>query len=252
MSERGLSGRVALVTGGTRGIGLATAQALAGAGATVLVTSRGADAVEAAVASLTASGAVASGIAANVGKPEDRERLVSACRDRYGRLDILVNNAAANPVFGPVEDTEPWAFDKIMSVNVHAPFELARLALPLLEASTPGHIVNVSSIGGLRPEPQLGIYSVSKAALNQLTRVLAKEWGPRGVHVNAVCPGLVKTDFSQALWSNERTVCQFERHTPLGRVAEPREIADLILAVVGSAGGYATGQLFVADGGYTI
>ena len=247
-----LTGRAAVVTGGTRGIGLAIARELGSAGCRVLVASRKPDAVEGAVATLTDAGIDASGLAANVGEPADREALVAACVKRYGRLDVLINNAAANPVYGPVEQTEPWAFAKIMQVNVEAPFELAKLALPHLSAHGEGHVLNVSSVGGLRPEAGLGIYSVSKSALNGLTRVLAAEWGDRGVRVNAICPGLIKTDFSEALWSDERLASRFLAQTPLGRVGEPVEIGRLALAIVGGLAGYTTGHTFAADGGYTV
>lgn len=246
-----LSGKSAIVTGGTRGIGLSIAEHLLRAGAKVIVASRKADAVQAAVASLSPHGAVR-GFAANVGEANDRASLIEECITAFGSLDILINNAAANPVYGKVEDTEPWAFEKIMQVNVHAPFELARLALPHFERAGAGNVLNISSIGGLSPEPGLGIYSVSKAALNSLTKVLASEWGPRGVRVNSICPGLIKTDFSQALWSDERVMKHMERQTPLRRIGAPSEIGALAAFVVSDACGFATGQTFTADGGYTI
>lgn len=247
-----LAGQVALVTGGTRGIGFAIAKALGQAGAQIAVASRKREAVDDAVAALKATGVEAIGIAANVGEAADRERLVAKVLETFGGLDCLVNNAAANPVYGPVEQTEPWAFAKIMQVNLEAPFELAKLALPHLVESSNAHVLNVSSIGGLSPESGLGIYSVSKAALNSLTKVLAREWGERGVRVNAICPGLIKTDFSAALWQDERVVKHITRQTPLGRVGEAEEIGKLALAIVGGLNPYATGQTFTADGGYTI
>ena len=247
-----LDGRVALVTGGTRGIGLAVARTLAEAGAGVLIASRKSAAVDEAVEGLRADGLEVAGATANVGDADDRTRLIAKCVERFGRLDILVNNAAANPAYGPVEDTDPGAYAKIMQVNLEAPFELARLALPHLTSAAPGHVVNVSSIGGISPEPGLGIYSVSKTALNGLTRVLAREWASRGVQVNAVCPGLIKTDFSRALWDDPDTLRRAERRTPMGRIGQPAEIAQLILAIVGGPGSYATGQIFTADGGYTL
>ena len=247
-----LSGRTALVTGGSRGIGLAVAEALLEAGASVVIAGRKAPALDQARAALSRFGDRLHGVSANVGVPEDRERLIRATVERYGGLSILVNNAAANPVYGKVEDTEPWAFDKIMQVNLAAPFELAKLALPHLEAADRGDVVNVSSIGGLRPERGLGIYSVSKAALNSLTKVLAREWGPRGVHVNAICPGLIRTDFSEALWSDEKVATHLVRNTPLQRIGDPADIGAAVVAVVSSAGAYMSGHVLVADGGYTI
>ena len=247
-----LSGRTAIVTGGSRGIGLAIARALLEAGANVAIAARKQPALDAAAEALSSFGESLLTVSANVGQAEDRERLIAATTERFGGLDILINNAAANPVYGKVEDTEPWAFDKIMQVNVAAPFELAKLALPHLTEHDASHVVNVSSIGGLRPEPGLGIYSVSKAALNGLTKVMAREWGPRGVHVNGICPGLIKTDFSEALWGDEKTAGHLKRNTPLQRIGEPEDIGAAVLALVSSAGAYMSGHILVADGGYTV
>ncbi len=241
-----------LVTGGSRGIGLAIAKTLLDAGHSVAIVARKAPALEAAQGELAAYGERLLTIAANVGVAEDRQRMIDDTVAAFGGLDVLINNAAANPVYGKVEDTEAWAFAKIMEVNVSAPFELAKLALPHLTAQARSHVINVSSIGGLRPEPGLGIYSVSKAALNSLTKVMAKEWGPRGVHVNAICPGLIKTDFSEALWGNDKTAQALVRHTPLQRIGDPEDIGAVVLAIVGAAGAYMTGHILTADGGYTI
>ncbi|MFK8057745.1 MAG: SDR family NAD(P)-dependent oxidoreductase [Saprospiraceae bacterium] len=247
-----ISDQVALVTGGTRGIGLAIAEQLAVAGAKVVIASRRIETVRDAEKLLKDKGLDVTGKICNVGDADDRKRLIEDTVELYGQLDILVNNAAANPVFGKVEDTEPWAFAKIMSINVEAPFELAKLALPHLKTSKHGNVLNISSIGGISPEAKLGIYSMSKASLNSLTKVLAKEWGRYGVRVNAVCPGLIQTDFSEALWSNEQLVAHMKQATPLGRIGQPSEIGQLSLAIVSGAAGYCTGQLFTADGGYTI
>ena len=247
-----LAGRTAVVTGGSRGIGLAIAEALLAAGAGVVIAGRKAPALSAAAQHLAPYGERLLTVSANVGEPADRRALVDAAVERFGGLSILVNNAAANPVYGKLEDTEPWAFDKIVQVNLAAPFELAKLALPHLTAGDRGDVVNVSSIGGLRPEPGLGIYSVSKAALNSLTKVMAREWGPRGVRVNAICPGLIKTDFSEALWSDERTAGHLVRNTPLQRIGAPEDIGAAVLALVTGAGAYMTGHVLVADGGYTV
>lgn len=247
-----LAGQTAVVTGSTRGIGLAIAEALLEAGAQVVISSRKQDAVDAAVASLERFGQKVSGFAANVGESSDREELIRFAERRYKGLDILVNNAAANPVYGKVEDTESWAFAKIMQVNLEAPFELAKLALPFLKKSGKGNILNISSIGGLTPETKLGIYSVSKAALNSLTQVMAKEWGRYGIRANAICPGLIKTDFSEALWSNDAVIQHMTHATPLGRIGEPKEIGTLAAAIVSGIAGYATGHIFTADGGYTV
>ncbi len=247
-----LTGKTAVITGASKGIGEAIAEALGQAGARVIVSSRKQEAVETVAERFRAGGIDAVAVAANVGQTEDLEALVRQSIEAYGGIDILVNNAAANPVFGPVENTEPWAFQKIMDVNVKGPFELAKLALPSMRARGGGAIVNISSIGGLSPEPQLGIYSVSKAALISLTKVLAKEWGAYGIRVNAICPGLIKTKFSEALWSNEHIVKYMTAQLPIPRVGTVEEIAGLALLLAAPAASYCTGAVFTADGGYTI
>ena len=247
-----LDGKVAIVTGASKGIGEAIARALGQAGAKVVVSSRKQEAVDALCASLRIEGTDATAIAANVGKGDDLQSLVQGTIAQYGGVDILINNAAANPVFGPVEDTETWAFDKIMDVNVKGPFELGKLVLPSMKSRGGGAIVNISSIGGLKPEPQLGIYSVSKAALLSLTKVMAKEWGAYGVRANAICPGLIKTKFSEALWANEQILQHMMGLQPIARIGTPEEIAALTLFLSCDASAYSTGSVFTADGGYTI
>lgn len=247
-----LEGKVALITGASKGIGESIARLYGLAGARVVISSRKQDALDALAAELRGIGIDVLPVAANAGNMEDLVRLVETTKAHYGGLDILVNNAAANPVFGPVEDTPVSAFDKIMDVNVKGPFELSKLALPLMKTRGGGSIINVSSIGGISPEPQLGIYSVSKTALISLTKVLAKEWGAYGIRVNAICPGLIKTKFSQALWDNEQILQYTLSHLPIARIGTPDEIGALALFLAGSGAAYCTGAVFTADGGHTI
>lgn len=247
-----LNGKVALVTGGTRGIGRAISLALAKAGARVVVTSRKEASVDETVAIIRAQGLLADGIPANVGRLNEAHALIDRTLELAGGIDILVNNAAANPVFGPVEETSSDAFAKIMDVNLRAPFELAKRALPSMTSRGGGAIVNISSIGGVSPEDFLGIYSVSKAALISLTQVMAREWGARGVRANAICPGLIKTDFSQALWSNDALLERMLTAQPIARMGEPEDVANLALFLASDASSFCTGGVYMVDGGYTI
>ncbi len=247
-----LEGKVALVTGASKGIGEAVAHGLAAAGARVVVSSRKQTAVDVVAAAIREHGGQAAAVAANAGSADDLNALVGRTVDAFGGLDILVNNAAANPVFGPSLQTDGAAFDKIMGVNVKGPFELAKLAHPIMKTRGGGSIINVSSIGGLSPEPGLGIYSVSKAALISLTKVLAREWGRDGVRVNAICPGLIKTKFSQALWQDEKNLTRFTKQLPLGRIGTPADMVGAFLLLASNAGAYITGGVFAADGGHTI
>jgi NAD(P)-dependent dehydrogenase (short-subunit alcohol dehydrogenase family) len=247
-----LTGKVAIVTGASKGIGEYMAMAFAQAGASVVVSSRKQDAVDEVAQSITDQGGIATGIAANTGSLEELEQLVNKTVETYGGIDIIVNNAATNPVFGPVINTTEDAFDKIMNVNVKGPFEFAKMAFPHMKKRGGGSIINISSIGGLSPEPFLGIYSVSKSALISLTKVLAKEWGPMGVRANVICPGLIKTKFSQALWSNEPIVDKMTKELPLPRIGLPEEMAGLALFLASEASSYCTGGVYTADGGYTI
>ena len=247
-----LDGKVALVTGATRGIGQAIAVRFAAAGAAVMIVSRKQDAVDATVAGLQTAGARVAGRAANVSRPEDAARIIADTVKEFGGVDVLVNNAAANPVFGPVENTGTDAFDKIMGVNVRAPFDLAKAARPHFITRGGGVILNISSIGGISPEPNLGIYSVSKAAIISLTQVLAKEWGKDGIRANAICPGFIKTDFSSALWQNEKILAHILRTQALSKLGEPDDIATLALFLCSDAGSLCTGGVFLADAGYTI
>ncbi len=198
-----LDGKVALITGASKGIGEAMARGLAEFGAKVVVSSRKQEAVDAVAEAFRADGLEATGIAANMGNIEQAHALVDKTVAAYGGLDIIINNAAANPVFGPIQQTEERAFDKIIDVNLKGPFELCKKAYPILKERGGGSIINISSIGGLTPESGIVIYSVSKAGINNLTMAMAQDWGADNIRVNAICPGLIKTKFSEALWNNE-------------------------------------------------
>jgi NAD(P)-dependent dehydrogenase (short-subunit alcohol dehydrogenase family) len=247
-----LSGRVALITGASKGIGEASAYLMAKAGAKIVISSRRQEELDVLAQQFKAEGLDVLAVACNVGKPDDLQNLVDKTIAHYGTIDILVNNAAANPSYGPVENTDVAAFDKIMNINLKAPFELSKLVLPYFKTQKRGAIINISSIGGLTPEPFLGIYSVSKAALISMTQVMAKEWGQHNVRANVVCPGLIQTKFSEALWKDEKMLNRFLSQVPSGRMGTSEEIAALILFLASDASAYCTGSTFVADGGLTI
>jgi dehydrogenase/reductase SDR family member 4 len=247
-----VAGKVAIITGASKGIGEAMAEALAQNGAKVVISSRKQEAVDEVSERLKSQKLEATAIACHVGKQESMENLVAKTIEIYGGVDILINNAATNPVFGPVIKTEAWAFDKIMEVNVKGPFELAKLVYPSMAKRGGGSIINISSIGGLRPEPGLGIYSVSKASLISLTKVLAKEWGDDLIRVNVICPGLIKTKFSEALWSNEKIVGMMMKMQPLKWVADPEDLGGIALFLASDASRYVTGAVYTVDGGFTV
>ncbi|HAS42448.1 MAG TPA: short-chain dehydrogenase [Microscillaceae bacterium] len=250
--ELNLNDKVAIVTGASKGIGESIVRLFAAHGAKVVVSSRKQAAVDEVAESIRQAGGDAIGIEAHMGKMDSIKTLVDKTIAHYGKIDIIVNNAATNPVFGSVENCDEGAFDKIMDVNVKGCFELGKLALPSMKAAGGGSIINMSSIGGLRPEPGLGIYSVSKAALIMLTKVMAKEWGRHNVRANVICPGLIKTKFSEALWKNEKVGEHFMKNLPIARIGAPEDIARLSLFLAADASSYSTGGVFTSDGGFLI
>jgi NAD(P)-dependent dehydrogenase (short-subunit alcohol dehydrogenase family) len=247
-----LQGKVALITGASKGIGEAIARGLAEFGAKVVVSSRKQEAVDAVAAALRADGLEATGIACHVGDPDQIRALVEQTIATYGGVDVLVNNAATNPIFGPLTQAGPDIFDKIMDVNVKACFLLANLCYPSMKARGGGSVINIASVEGLKPTPGLGLYSVSKAALIMLSQSQAREWGTDGIRVNTICPGLIQTKFSAALWQNEKMLQKFTGNIPLSRIAQPEEMAGLAVFLATDAASYCTGSVFTADGGYMV
>jgi NAD(P)-dependent dehydrogenase (short-subunit alcohol dehydrogenase family) len=246
-----LTGKVAIVTGSSKGIGKSIAQGLAENGAKVVISSRKQDAVVTVAKDFKDKGWEATGIACHIGDKSQCENLISQTMDTYGRIDILVNNAAINPYYGPLEGSDEAIFDKIMNVNVKAPWLLSNLAQAHMKENG-GSIINIASVEGIHPGFRLGLYSMTKAALIMMTKNQAKEWGRYGIRSNAVCPGLIKTKFSESLWSNEKLVAGYNQMVPLQRMAEPDEMAGLVMLLASDAGSYMTGGVYVADGGYLI
>ena len=247
-----LDGKVAIITGSSKGIGEAIARSLAVQGATVVISSRRQEAVDEVVARFQADGLKAIGIACHVGKAEQRSQLIEQTVEQAGGIDILVNNAAINPYFGPLEASEEAVFDKIMEINVKAPWILSNLALPHMQKRQGGSIINIASVEGIHPGFGLGLYSVSKSALIMLTKNQAKEWGKYNVRSNVLCPGLIKTKFSAALWQNEQLLNKIEKNIPSGRMGLPDEMTGVVLLLASDAGTYITGSVYTADGGYLI
>ncbi|MCA9689494.1 MAG: SDR family oxidoreductase [Myxococcales bacterium] len=244
-----LQGRVAVITGSSRGIGRSIAEHLARAGARVVISSRKADACEATAAAIVEAGGEAIAVPANVSSRGQLDALVDATLDRWGRIDVLVGNAASNPYYGPLAGLTDDAFAKIMHNNVLANIHLVNRVAPQMAARRDGAIILVSSIGGLRGDGLLGAYNISKAADMQLVRNLAVEWGKHNIRVNAIAPGLIRTDFARALWENPKLSARLEAAAPLGRIGEPDDIGGLAVLLSARAGAYITGQVLVADGG---
>ena len=247
-----LDGKIAIITGSSKGIGKAIAKAFAECGATVIISSRKQDACEEVVNAFKDLGLKAIAIACHVGDDESRKNLIEKTINQCGGIDILVNNAASNPIYGPIEDAPIDAFDKIMDINVKAPWDLANKCLDSMKSRGGGSVINISSIEGEHPGYGLGLYSTSKAAISMLTKNQAKEWGRHGIRVNAICPGLIQTKFSSALWKDEKVMGHINKKLPLGRMGQSEEIASVALLLASDAGSYITGSLQVADGGFLI
>jgi dehydrogenase/reductase SDR family member 4 len=247
-----LDGKAALVTGSSRGIGRATAIALAKAGAKVVVSSRKQDACDAVVDEIKADGGDAIAVPCNVGDKEQCQNLVDKSLEAFGRLDTLVCNASVNPHYGPMSEMPDSAFEKILNSNVTSYLWLCNMVAPQMAERGDGSIVLISSTGADKGSVALGGYAISKAAERQMARNLAVEWGKKGIRANSLSPGLVKTDFAKALWTDPRAENLVNNATPLGRIGQPEDIADVVLFLASDASRWITGQALRADGGMTI
>jgi NAD(P)-dependent dehydrogenase (short-subunit alcohol dehydrogenase family) len=254
MSLFSLAGKVAVITGSSKGIGKAIAERMAEQGAKVVISSRKAGPCEEVAAAINAKhgAGTAISIPANISSKEQLKNLVDETNKRFGKIDVLVCNAASNPYYGPMVGIEDDQFRKIFENNVLSNHWLMGFVLPQMQARKDGSIIIVSSIGGLRGSPVIGAYCVSKAADLQLARNLAHEYGPDNIRVNCIAPGLIKTDFAKALWEDEALLKKRMVGTPLRRIGEPDEIAGAAVFLASQAGSYVTGQAIVVDGGVTI
>ena len=247
-----LTGKVAVVTGSSRGIGRSIAETMARMGARVVISSRKREACEPVAAGIRAGGGEAVVIECNISRRDEVEALIRGAEEKLGPIDVLVCNAAVNPYYGPLGDITDEAFDKIMGANVKSNLWLCSLVIPGMAARGGGSVVIVSSIAGIRGTEMIGAYGISKAADFALARNLAVEWGPKNVRVNCIAPGLVKTDFARALWEDEAALARRNAGTPLRRIGEPHEIGGVAAFLASPAASFITGQVIVADGGVTI
>ncbi len=247
-----LKDKVAIITGASRGIGQAVAEAYAREGVKVVISSRKQAALDSVAESIRASGGEALPVAAHNGDKAALQALAQAALGAYGRVDILVNNAATNPHFGTLLDAEDSLWQKTIEVNIMGTVWLTQAVVPLMRQTGGGKIINVASVNGLRPGAMQGIYSMTKAALISLTQTLAMELASDGICVNAIAPGLIRTQFARVIWENDTIRDSIMARTPLRRVGEPHDLAGIALFLASSASDYATGQTFVVDGGLTI
>ena len=247
-----LSGKVAVITGSTRGIGKSMAEELARAGCKVVISSRKLEACQAVRAEFEKQGFEVLAQPCNISRKEELQALVDKTVAKWGRVDIAVANAAANPYYGPLTAIPDEAFDKVMLNNVKSVLWLAAMTLPGMAERGGGSFISVGSIGGIKANTVIGAYGMSKAADHHLVRNLAAEWGPKNVRVNAIAPGLIKTDFAKALWEDDQRRKEREAATPLRRLGMPIDIGGIAVFLASDAAAFITGQVIVADGGVTI
>ncbi|HAD85831.1 MAG TPA: short-chain dehydrogenase [Rhodospirillaceae bacterium] len=248
-----LTGKVALITGSSRGIGKAIAEAYARQGARVVISSRKLDACQAVADAINADNADGPGeamaVACNVSDTDQLKSLVDTVLAAWGKIDTLVCNAAVNPAYGPMAEIDDGAWEKTLQVNVTNVLKLCNLVLPGMAERRDGSVVLISSVGGLKGSVNLGAYAISKAADMQLARNLAVEWGPHNIRANAIAPGLVKTDFARALWEDPEARARAEAAYPLGRLGDPEDITGMAVLLAADEGSFITGQTMVVDGG---
>lgn len=254
MSLFDLSGKSAVITGSSRGIGKAIAEEMAAQGAKVTISSRKPGPCQEVAKELNEKYGDGTAIAvpANISSKEELQKMVDATNEAFGKIDIVVCNAASNPYYGPMAGIEDEQFEKILSNNIISNHWLIQMCAPQMKERKDGAIIIVSSIGGLRGSPIIGAYNISKAADFQLARNLATEFGRDNIRVNCIAPGLIKTDFARALWENPDTLKRALTGTPLGRIGEPKELAGAAVYLASEAGAYTTGQMIVVDGGATV
>lgn len=253
MADRfSLDGRNAIVTGGTRGIGLAIAQGFLQAGAQVTICSRRQESVDSALAELEEFGGSVQGVAAHVGRTADLERLVSTAENQFGPISILVNNAGTNPYYGPIIDSEEAAWDKTMDVNLKGPYTLSKLVAKRMVDGRGGSIINIASIAGQTASPNQGIYSITKAGVIMLTRVMARELGTHGIRVNCICPGVIRTRLSEALWADPAVEQQMASMKALGRIGITDELIGAAVYLASDASSFTTGATLNVDGGMVL
>ena len=247
-----LGGKTALITGSTKGIGLATARAMAEAGARVVISSRTAADCEAVAADIRAAGGQAAAVAANISDDAAIDALVDGAKAAFGPVDVLVCNAAVNPYYGPFLDTPDEAFDKTIRVNIRSTMRLARRVVPGMQARRDGAVVVISSIAAFKGSENLGLYALTKAADTQLVRNLAVAYGRDNIRVNGIAPALVRTDFARALWEDEARAAKVAEGYALNRLGEPDDIAGAAVFLAGPAGRWMTGQTLIVDGGWSV
>lgn len=247
-----MTGKVALITGSSRGIGRAIAERMAELGAKVVISSRKADACEEVARMITARGGTAIAHAASISDKAALQGLVDRTIGEWGRIDVLVCNAAVNPYYGPLLEITDEAFDKIMASNVRSTIWLGKMVIPQMAERNDGAVIVISSIAGLKGNTMLGAYGISKAADFQLVRNLAVEWGPSNVRVNAIAPAIIRTDFARKLWEDPQIYANAVKGYPLRRIGEPDEVAGAAIFLASRAGAFVTGQVITVDGGMTI